>query len=102
MLPHSRSTINVDAWLASATAAPSFEVTIAEVPAKVETCTRPASRYPEMLPSEKLNLTDEFGYSSRRPSLPRLIVALLPAAVVMTLSEKIVAPEIAACPLTVT
>ena len=44
----------------------------------------------------------ELGINSSRPSLPRLIVALLFAAVATTLSEKIVAPEIAACPLTVT
>src|SRR5437762_14350852 len=42
------------------------------------------------------------GISSTRPSFPRLTVALLLAPVATTLSEKTVAPEIAAWPFTVT
>ena len=48
------------------------------------------------LASLKLSLTAVFGKSSTRPSFPKLIVALLFAAVATTLSEKTVAPEIAA------
>jgi hypothetical protein len=43
-----------------------------------------------------------FGNNSTRPNFPKLTVALLFAAVAITLSEKTVAPEIAAWPFTVT
>src|SRR5260370_25112456 len=96
VLPHPTSTIKVAAWAAFDTAAPSLVVTIAEVHANVDIWTRPASSAPEILASLKLSLMAELGNNSTRPNFPRLIVALLFAAVATKLSEKTVAPEIAA------
>src|ERR1051325_7748419 len=50
--------------------------------------------------SVKVSLRLELGSSSTRPSLPRLTTALEFCAVVMVLSEKTVAPEMALVPLT--
>src|ERR687884_1530826 len=72
------------------------------MPEEDESLTRPASSETVTLASVKLILALEPGSSSTRPSLPRLTTALEFGAVVIVLSEKTVAPEIALWPLTVT
>src|SRR5438477_4631322 len=102
VLPHSTSTMKTSGWLASASATPSFVVTLEATPEEDETRTRPDSSMPLTPLSVKLSLRLEFGSNSTRPSLPRLTTALEFCAVVIVLSEKTVAPEMALVPLTET
>src|SRR3712207_608406 len=100
VLPHSTSTMKTFGWPLSATAEPSLVETAALTPEEDETRTRPESSMPVTPDSLKLSLRLEFGSTSTRPSLPRLTTALEFCPVVIVLSEKTVAPEMAFVPLT--